>query len=276
MAYGVVYAVFCTTSGKYYVGQTRQPVMRRWQQHQRQARTGCVRLRRALAKYGVGAFTLSILTVCSSREELDAAERYWIAVLRGVSDGYNIGTGGATSTPTVETARRISAAVTRAWADAEKRSRMVQARLGHPVSKATKERLSCATRRRFEDPAAREKQSRAQRGRTVPESTRERMSQAARQRVAAGRGSLAGRFVTGLPPWNKGRRMTLEERRRVAVAHRGPASPVVCVETGACWSSMLTAARTLGIPWSTFYAAVRTGKPCRGYRYAAQQIAIEP
>jgi group I intron endonuclease len=66
---------------------------------------------KAIAKYGIESFELSVLEECEGMDELVDAERRWIAELETLSPkGYNLTTGGDRPELTTETKARMSAA----------------------------------------------------------------------------------------------------------------------------------------------------------------------
>ena len=88
--YGYVYKVTNNINGKIYVGQHKSRVLDEsyW--------GSGVLIRRSQEKYGLENFTIEILEWCSSREDLDSKEIYWIKELNSTDPvvGYNIGFGG--------------------------------------------------------------------------------------------------------------------------------------------------------------------------------------
>ena len=89
---GYIYKTTCIPSGMIYVGQKKSNKFL----NDRYLGSGLL-LRRALTKYGHDSFTVELLEECSSKEELDSREVYWIAELRATDRqiGYNITAGGA-------------------------------------------------------------------------------------------------------------------------------------------------------------------------------------
>lgn len=89
--FGVVYLIFNKVNGKMYVGQTIKTVNHRFKEHSRQDSL----IGRAIRKYGHKNFRCEILKRCYSKVELDAWEKFFIAVLRCKSPfGYNLTDGG--------------------------------------------------------------------------------------------------------------------------------------------------------------------------------------
>lgn len=83
-------------NGKCYVGQTVN-LAKRFQKHRDEARhhTSGMAVGFAIEKYGWDAFEKYVLEQCSSPEELNAAEEYWIAKHNSIfPHGYNIERGG--------------------------------------------------------------------------------------------------------------------------------------------------------------------------------------
>ncbi len=102
---GQVYHVFCVTTGKAYVGQTWGDLAKRWVSHC--YKSNCVKLARAIRKYGPDSFVLTPLTQAWTQEELDAAEHYWIGFFDCIQNGYNIRSGGSRGRLSLETREKL-------------------------------------------------------------------------------------------------------------------------------------------------------------------------
>lgn len=97
-----VYLITCLANGKYYVGQT---VRKNLSSYLREKRRHAFRpgkqshIYAALRKYPLDEFIIERLTMCSTKEELDRAERLWICALNSREDsiGMNISAGGDAS-----------------------------------------------------------------------------------------------------------------------------------------------------------------------------------
>lgn len=87
-------------NGKVYIGQTIVPVRKRLIQHMTFSRpwTKCYKtyFHKALNKYGLINFEFEVIEICSSQEELDLREKYWINYYKANDKnyGYNIESGG--------------------------------------------------------------------------------------------------------------------------------------------------------------------------------------
>ena len=91
MAY--IYKIKNKINNKVYVGQTTQPVSKRWNEHIYNAYTSETKIARAIRKYGIKNFEVSIIEECDALD-LNAKETYWIKYYDSVNTGYNIQWGG--------------------------------------------------------------------------------------------------------------------------------------------------------------------------------------
>lgn len=84
----IIYKLTNTVNGKAYVGQTIQAFKKRIGQHRNNRKSF---IGQAIRKYGWENFKAEILEECSSYEELDEREKYWIAFFNTmVPNGYNL------------------------------------------------------------------------------------------------------------------------------------------------------------------------------------------
>ncbi len=98
---GLIYVATSKTSGKSYVGQTRQTLIQRKRDH----KCSAVKKNRnfpfmsAIRKYGIDDFVFEVVEEgLKTQLELDDAEEFWIQyLLTRTRNGYNIRTGGTTS-----------------------------------------------------------------------------------------------------------------------------------------------------------------------------------
>lgn len=89
--YGVVYLIVNMVNGKRYVGQTIQPLAKRFNAH---AYADSL-IGKAIRKYGKENFHCGVIKTCTSKAELDVAEKHFIAVLNCKAPyGYNLTDGG--------------------------------------------------------------------------------------------------------------------------------------------------------------------------------------
>lgn len=222
---GQVYAVFCTVTGKYYVGQTWFDLKSRWYQHRHDS-THCLKLLRAIRKYGEGAFVMATITTSNTQVELDRAERHWIEKLDSIRRGYNIREGGSRGRHTSVTRKLMSNSAKKQWAT-----------MTHEEVAARMEKIWAANRGRKQTPEERERRAAALRGRhremPVSATTRARMSAAhvgkvlpAAQRRKIGEAQrgrkMAPRQVEQLRQrmvgnkYNEGKHLSMETRRKIS------------------------------------------------------------
>ena len=110
MQKGTIYLIENTINGHKYVGQTRVKLKYRLHLHYLESKRFKQRpLYRAINKYGIGKFKVSILERCDI-EELDDKERYWISKLNTFKDSqhYNCTDGGEGNAISEDTKERIS------------------------------------------------------------------------------------------------------------------------------------------------------------------------
>lgn len=94
---GFIYIIKNTINSKVYIGQTKNSVKQRWQEHLRHAQYGSQVINRAMKKYGVENFYIETLEICNI-ELLDYREMYYIDLYDATnkSKGYNVSIGGNT------------------------------------------------------------------------------------------------------------------------------------------------------------------------------------
>lgn len=86
-----IYKITNRLNGKPYVGQTRQPIEKRFIQHSK-AQTP---LGQAMRQCGLENFTIEIIETCETQLQANERERFWIKVLKcKVPNGYNQRDGG--------------------------------------------------------------------------------------------------------------------------------------------------------------------------------------
>lgn len=91
----IIYCITNLINNKKYIGQTRFSLEHRWKQHLQDAKSGLDRkFYCAIRKYGEHSFKTEVLCCCSSLEELNEMETYYIKLFDTVRKGYNYGYGG--------------------------------------------------------------------------------------------------------------------------------------------------------------------------------------
>jgi group I intron endonuclease len=107
---GIVYRAFLIEDGRSYIGQTVKKLQKRINEHKCSIKCSRFYFSRALSKYGFSAFKWEILQICSSVEELDSAEIFWIQHFNSTDSkfGFNIKTGGRFGKLPIEYYKNIS------------------------------------------------------------------------------------------------------------------------------------------------------------------------
>ena len=89
---GVIYLIWNLVNGKRYVGQTTQPLKKRFDAHARGKKNP---IDRDIQEYGREKFRYGVIKSCTSKEELDYWEKHFVAVLKSKFPyGYNMTDGG--------------------------------------------------------------------------------------------------------------------------------------------------------------------------------------
>jgi group I intron endonuclease len=92
--YGSIYKITNTLSGKSYIGQTTQPVKKRFRQHISDSRSG-KHLFFSIQKYGFNNFSFEEILTCFDGKSLNVAETYFIKYFNTFGEhGYNLTMGG--------------------------------------------------------------------------------------------------------------------------------------------------------------------------------------
>ena len=87
----VIYKITNLLNGKIYIGQTKQPIEKRFLQHSKANSP----LGQAMRQCGLENFIIEIIERCENQEQMNEREKFWIKVLNSlVPNGYNILNGG--------------------------------------------------------------------------------------------------------------------------------------------------------------------------------------
>lgn len=94
----IIYKITNVVNRKIYIGQTVTPLSIRKSGHKHETlkRNDKCAIHKAMRKYGFENFTFEIIDICTTREELNKSEIYWIKELdsRNQKKGYNLTKGG--------------------------------------------------------------------------------------------------------------------------------------------------------------------------------------
>lgn len=155
----IVYKVTNLVNGKIYIGQTKRPLTARWRDHcKKQNKSGF--LKNAIAKYGSKNFTISVISRCSSLEEMNSRERAYINLFKSrYPSGYNLSSGGSDFFKHSDVTKH----------------KLRQANLGKKVKKNTKEKISVSLKKHTKTLKHRLNISSALKNKKIDEKTRHRL-----------------------------------------------------------------------------------------------------
>jgi group I intron endonuclease len=225
-----IYLIKNAVNGKCYVGQTWTTATHRLREHIYAAlsRTKrCIKLARAILKYGQTAFTIDVLSTAASQEKADLLEDHYIVELNTITHGYNIRRGGSHGAHSAESRRKMTTAKKgKVFFTAETREKLSKALIGRnkgPLSEETKKKLKAAQLGKKHSIEVRERMSATRVGKTLSETHRTGISEGKKAFWAAlspeDRRELTSRGVAAMasmsPEQLKARgRKILEARRR--------------------------------------------------------------
>lgn len=86
----IIYKITCIKNGKVYIGQTSEPIEKRFKRHMGyQKNEHDTKFYRAVRKYGPENFEIKAIDYSDNQSELDAKEIFWINFFDSVHKGYN-------------------------------------------------------------------------------------------------------------------------------------------------------------------------------------------
>lgn len=93
----VIYKFTNLINGKVYIGQTRKMLRERLSGHIYEMKNNPNYFHKALLKYGLSNFDISVIEICENPEDLDGLEVYWISYYNATNreNGYNLTKGGS-------------------------------------------------------------------------------------------------------------------------------------------------------------------------------------
>lgn len=105
----IIYKITNRIDGKIYIGQTKRSIEKRWREHCR-SDSQCVRMHKAIEKYGKENFTVTQIDSAIDQEEANAKEIYWISFFDSANKekGYNLTYGGAIGNFNDEVRKKMS------------------------------------------------------------------------------------------------------------------------------------------------------------------------
>jgi group I intron endonuclease len=197
-----IYKIVNTVNGSAYIGQSVNPTYRAkrhfWKNN------GCVKLYRAIEKYGKEKFSFSVLLWCVDKADANDAEELLIALCDTRSSGYNItpggfGTGAGKDNPFFGKTH-----------GEDVKAKLAAGRFGRTMAKATREKIANANRNRTMSEATKNKL----RARPKSELCSERVAAANKTRV------WSVEAKAKLIAHNTGKKMSDETKAKIAAANK--------------------------------------------------------
>jgi group I intron endonuclease len=244
----IIYKTTNLINGKFYVGQDSN-------NNPKYFGSGTA-LKLAFKKYGKENFSKEVLEVCSTQEQLNEREKYWIKETKAIELGYNLTEGGfGVSNMSDEIKQKISKSKKGKKLSEEARKNMSKASKGRKHTEETKRKLSEINKGKKLSEEHRKKLSESHKGakfteehkrklsdrskgrklseehkrrlrefhtgKKVSEETRRLIGQRGRGRKISERHKQALLNAIKGNQWNKGRRHTEEVKKKIAEASRG-------------------------------------------------------
>jgi group I intron endonuclease len=186
----IIYKIENNINRKIYIGLTTKDLSRRISEHVAENKS-CIQ--KALNKYGIQSFTISVIDHAESRDILCEKEKYWINYYDcKVPNGYNLTDGGdGLINPTSEVRMSISNTLKKHYQEHPATAGFSN----HSHSTKSRKKISQSLKIALSDSEIRSKLSKANKGIKKSESHKRKIGE-------ANKGKLKGRV-----PWNKGLKM---------------------------------------------------------------------
>ena len=184
----IIYKIENNINGKIYIGLTTKDLSKRIAGHIAENKSY---IQKALNKYGLQSFAVSVIDSAESREILCEKERYWIQHYNSkVPNGYNLTDGGdGLINPSKVVRKKISKTL-------KKKHIVTKGFAGRNHSEESKEQIGKSSKKVWSDPKFRKRMSEIRKGKVISEEQKQKISK-------ANKGKLKGRV-----PWNKGLAMS--------------------------------------------------------------------
>jgi group I intron endonuclease len=154
-----IYKITNNINDKVYIGQTIKTLKKRFKHHCQKS-SGCIKMQRAIQKYGKENFKIEFIAATESQEDGNKLEIFFINYFKSIKSGYNIALGGINKISglwigrhhTEETKKKLSEANSAEkhymygkHLSEETKKKMSKASIGKPKSEETKKKMSKAS-----------------------------------------------------------------------------------------------------------------------------------
>lgn len=173
--YCTIYAITNTNNKKVYIGQTWENLDRRFTKHKT---GGCLKLTRAMGKYGVGTFSIENIAMASSQDNANYLEIHFIEYFNSIENGYNIKEGGSNGRLSEESKKKISVANTGKIRTQKTKDQISASCIGKTVSSETRAKISNSSLGKPKSVEARNKMSVSQKGKKMSKETIQKIASA--------------------------------------------------------------------------------------------------
>ena len=248
---GVIYKITNKLNGKIYIGQTARTLEERMKEHRW---SNELYIDRAIRKYGINAFEVSVVEECTDSDELNERERYWIAFYNCKKpNGYNMtdgGDGGAGHVVSEEAKNKISK-FHKGRKKSEKTCKKIsESKTGHSLSKNHRNKIGETGRGRIASSKTRVQMSASCKNKraVVCIETGEIFESiaAAAKWVNMSRSSISD-VIYGRSKSAGGYHWKFDEKNNEVEEDFFHKRPVYCVETGEIFESIKAAAKWAGV-----------------------------
>lgn len=137
---GVIYKIQHKESGKIYIGQTIRTLEQRMYEH---CKDNICYIDRAITKYGIDAFKVTVIDYDDNIDLLNSKEQFWIAFYNCIAPkGYNLTSGGKNYNHSEETRIKISESEKGKIVSEDTRRKLSESHKGIKLSDKAKRKIS--------------------------------------------------------------------------------------------------------------------------------------
>jgi group I intron endonuclease len=207
----IIYKIKNNINNKIYIGLTTKDLSKRIAEHVSENRSY---IQKALNKYGIQSFNVSVIDSAESREILCEKERYWIQHYNcKVPNGYNLTDGGdGLVNPSEIVRKRISDTL-------KKKHLVTKGFTGRKHTEESKRKTSETLKEVFSSPEIRKKMSDARKGKVISEEQKQKISKAKtgvkRTDIVWNKGLKMSSVIGYVNPMKGKKRPDLSERNRL-------------------------------------------------------------